>query len=458
MDKKNKIILCMIIIMILIIILLGMILLLNKKNPDNIISGNNISNNTNVVYNNTQTSEQMPKDGDYSNIPYSNEINNKLEYVNNRSDYFTMVSIVDNYISILENKNENKLMSILSPEYINKYNITKNNIFDKLTVPEKDNNYQYYKYTVTDMTTVQLDSSTSLYIVNGKCRIVGKNIIFSIKAMIEVDSVNKLYNLYPYQYIQDNGIDKIKIGEVVSNYNKEDINNRNNNTFSYIKVEDDEMVNKYFENLKELLLYYKDDAYNKLDSEYSSKRFSSKNEFESYLIDNKETIQLMQLSKYGIETNNNYIDYKCVDRYNNTYIFREQNGIMRYSFFLDNYTILPESTKKEYKDATELSKSKYQVEALIQKINAKDYKSIYNNLDSTFKNNNFKTIEALKTYINKNFYYLNDLSIIDIYQEENYNLFKCKIINLRNNNESKEITVVVSIKDGMNYTMSFSFE
>lgn len=457
MDKKNKIVLCMIIIMIIIIILLGMVLLLNKKNYGNNINENNISNNTNI-YNNIQTSEQMPKDGDYSNIPYSNEINNKLEYVNNRSDYFTMVSIVENYISLLENKNENKLMSILSPEYINKYNVTKNNIFNKLTIPEKDNNYQYYKYIVSDITTVQLDSSTSLYIVNGKCRIVGKNIIFSIKAMIEVDSVNKLYNLYPYQYIQDNGIDKVKIGEAITNYNKEEINNRNNNTFSYINVKDSEMANKYFENLKELLLYYKDDAYNKLNSEYSAKRFGNKSEFENYLTDNKDVIQLMQLSKYEVETNNNYIDYKCLDKYNNAYVFREQNGIMRYSFFLDNYTILSESTKKEYEDATELTKSKYQVEILIQKINTKDYKSIYNNLDNTFKNNNFKTIEALKTYINQNFYYLNDLNIIEIYQEENYNLFKCEIINLRNNNESKKLTVVVNIKDGMNYTMSFSFE
>lgn len=456
MDRKNKIVLSMIFVMIIIIISLCLILLLNKGNVKNIISNDNANEEINA--NNTIIPDQMPKDGDYSNIPYSDGIDNKLKYVNNRSDYFTMVSIVDNYIGLIENKNENKLISILAPDYINKYNITKNNIFQKLTIPEKDNDYQYYKYMVNDMTTVQLDNSISLYIVNGKCRIVGKNTIFSIKVMIEVDSVNKLYNLYPYQYIQDNKIDKIKIGESIANYTKEEINNRTNNTFSYMKIEDNEIVNKYFENLKELLLYYGDDAYNKLDSEYKDKRFGNKNEFDDYLKNNKETIQLMQLSKYEIKSNNNYVDYKCVDRYNNTYILREQNGIMRYSLFLDDYTIISDSTQKEYNDATELNKSKYQVETLIQKINTKDYKSIYNNLDTTFRNNKFKTIEYFKEYVNNNFYYSNELNIIDIYQENNYNLFKCEITNLRNNNETKQLTVVVSIKDEMNYTMSFSFE
>ena len=131
---------------------------------------------------------------------------------------------------------------------------------------------------------------------------------------------------------------------------------------------------------------------------------------------------------------------------------------MRSKVTLDNYTILSDTDTQKYQQATETDKARYQAETLIQKINMKDYKSIYDKLDSTFRNNNFKTVDSLKEYIKNNFYDINSIDVKDIYEEENYNVFKCEITNLRNNDETKQFTVVVSIKEGMDYAMSFSFE
>ena len=76
--------------------------------------------------------------------------------------------------------------------------------------------------------------------------------------------------------------------------------------------------------------------------------------------------------------------------------------------------------------------------------------------------------EVANSYLNWIWWILEPLCLMLIYafvfgflfkhKEENYNVFKCEITNLRNNDETKQLTVVVSIKEGMDYAMSFSFE
>ena len=450
--KKNQKILITFIILISIMILITISLLLVLKR-ENRKKENNISNQ---LINNIENSYIEEINDDVEITP--NKIDNKIKYEDDRSTYFTIRALYNNYINWIGHQNKADLKNILSPQYISKYGITDNNIWDKLTVPKIDNDKQYYKTIIIEMLTAQIDDTTNVYIVKGKGRIVGKDTMFTVQAMFEVDAINNIYNVYPYQYLKDNGFDKLKVGDQISNYTKEEIIYRGNNKFIYTKKSDKEMANEYFNDYRELLQYYKDDAYSKLDVQYSKKRFGSKENFENYLEENRMTIALMSINKYKVESYQNYTDYICSDKYNNIYIFRQQNGIMNYTVFLDDYTIMTEEELNYYNKLEEFDKVKYNLNKFIKMVNTKDYDSIYNVLDNTFKNNNFGNIENLKKYLKTNMYNINDIEILDLDDETyEYYVFSCKITNKRNEKETKNMTIIINQGEGTDFTMSFSF-
>lgn len=451
--KKNQKILITFIILISIMILITISLLLVLKRENR----NKENNMSNQLINNIENSYIEEINDDVEITP--NQIDNKIKYEDDRSAYFTIRALYNNYINLVGYQNKESLKNILSPQYVSKYGITDNNIFNKLTVPKTDNDRQYYKTIITEMLTAQIDNTTKVYIVKGNCRIVEKDTRFPIQAMFEVDTTNNIYNVYPYQYMKDNGYDKLKVGGQISSYTKEEITYRENNKFIYTKKSDKEMANEYFNDYRELLQYYSDDAYNKLNSEYSKKRFSSKENFKTYLEDNKDTIALLTINEYKVVSNSNYTDYICSDKYGNIYIFRQQGGIMRYSVFLDNYTVMLDEYAEEYNKLDKIDKGKYNLTKFINMVNTKDYNAIYNVLDNTFRNNNFSNIEKLKTYLKTNMYDINGIEIEDFDDETyEYYVFSCKITNKRNENETKNMTIIINQGEETDFTMSFSFE
>ena len=91
-------------------------------------------------------------------------------------------------------------------------------------------------------------------------------------------------------------------------------------------------------------------------------------------------------------------------------------------------------------------------------INHKDYNAVYNVLNSTFRDNNFKTINNLKKYIQNNFYQINDIEIKNGTDKDNFYTFTCKLINQENSKDSKNINIIISKTDNTNFEISFSFE
>ena len=259
--------------------------------------------------------------------------------------------------------------------------------------------------------------------------------------------------------MKDNGYDKLSIGVMFDNYKKEEIINREDNEFKYITKTDLEMAEEYFNNYRELLQYHTDGAYNKLNTEYAKRRFGSKENYQIYLKENKSTIDLMSINTYKVNSYKNYTDYICSDKYNNIYIFRQQDGIMRYSVFLDNYTVMTDEDVEYYNKLEEFDKAKYNLSKFIKQVNTKDYTAIYNSLDKTFRSNNFKTQDDLKKYLKNNLYNNNSIEIKDVDNETyEYYVFECRVTNLRNSSESKNITIIINQQEGTDYTMSFNAE
>lgn len=408
------------------------------------------SNVSNSITEDIENDVEYPDEGEYIII-------NKLNYANTTLDFFTINSLYNNYINLISQKSKNVLKDILSPNYITEYNITDSNMFDALQVPSLDNTKQSYKTNITEMLTTQVNDNTYVYIVKGNCRIVGNNTIFPMQVMFWVDKLNKTYYAYPEQYLQDKGINQLKLGDPFS-VELEEIKEQEYNKFKYIMKSDVEMANEYFNNYKELINYYPDQAFEKLNPEYMQKRFANKENFLKHLEENKKVLSFMKIEQYKVDSRGNYVDYICADKYDNLYIFRQEDGIMQYSVFLDNYTVPAQYYVEEYNKKSERAKIAYNLSKIMNMINTKDYNALYNSLDLTFRENNFKTVEDLKQYIKSNIYNLNAIEIKD-YEDSKYEYYvcKCDIINMENRDEKKSANIVIDQGEGMDFKMSFSF-
>ena len=70
-----------------------------------------------------------------------------------------------------------------------------------------------------------------------------------------------------------------------------------------------------------------------------------------------------------------------------------EEEVGKYSVVLDTYTIdLPEFIEK-YNSANEKTKVGLNIQKVFDAINNEDYEYVYNKLDNTFKQTNFKTVQ-----------------------------------------------------------------
>ncbi|MBR3254870.1 MAG: hypothetical protein IKF97_01380 [Clostridia bacterium] len=258
-----------------------------------------------------------------------------------------------------------------------------------------------------------------------------------------------------------------------NNFNKEFIVDANNkkrektesklveandyNTFSIQAVTEESLLNKYMEDYRYNAIYHIQDSYNTLNQDYKEKRFENIEKYKEYLKDREETIRTMKLSKYQINKYDTYEQYICLDQYDNYYIFNKYPN-MSYNVILDTHTIdLPQFTEK-YKKSNDGEKAGLNIEKFIDAINQKDYEFAYNVLDNTFKENNFPNLSEFEKFIKENFYEKNQIEHLGA-QKDEYIIYKIKIINKESNEqESKNLTIIMQLKDNTDFVMSFNFD
>ena len=459
MNKLQKGILILICIILFIIIVI-LITLSNNTNKTidninkNVISNDNETNNN--VVNNSIIDDERNGEIAYEGSEVSNDVK-KIKSLEDKNTYFTLDALCQNYINLVANECKEELMNVVSSRYIKEYNINESNILDIIEIPKMTNINQYYKIVILDILTVRIDQKTSLYIVKGKGRLVGNSDVFEYNIMIEVDNNQSVYSIYPSQYLKDKGYDKLVQGNQI-NYTANNIIKNKDNEFMHTLKDDLEMAKEYFNNYTEMLAYYKQDSYNKLNFQYMKEKFGSEQNFYNYLDEIKYIIYTMQINKYKVYHTKYYTDYVCTDQYENHYIFRQKNGIMDYTVFMDSYTVDLDTYKENYNNGNEVNKVKMQIEKFNQMLNTKDYNAIYNKLNSVFKQNNFNNVSNLKEYLQKNSYEINDIEIDDSYLNEDYYICECTLRNSKNTNEDKKINIIIKLIDYNNFEMSFSFE
>lgn len=449
--KKIKLVIIAIIICVIIIsgIVISLYKLQKQKTEQNEIPTKLLEQNVN---NQISSEEITDNPEDYENLSYIKEGYNILKYETSRRFYSTIETLTNNYINYIAYNNTEVLKDIISNEYKKQYGI--NNNFSNITAIPKASNRQQYKNIITEMLNSQIDDNVYIFFIKGKGRVIEINQQYEFYIMLQMDTNNKTYSIYPQQYIIDKAYNKLKVGDRI-NIKLEDIKRNTSNQFEFTSKTDLEMANVYFDNFKELIQYYNQDAYNQLNSEYSKKRFGNISKFNSYLKD-ANIVENMVINQYSVKSYRNYTDYICTDQYNNYYIFRQQGGIMRYSVFLDSYTVELDTFKENYEKADENTKVAIQVGKFKQMLNTKDYNAIFNKLNTVFRNNNFNTVSKLENYLKSKVYDINTIEIEDCNQNNDYYVCGCVLTNQKNTKEQKKMTIIIKLIDSNNFEMSFN--
>lgn len=136
---------------------------------------------------------------------------------------------------------------------------------------------------------------------------------------------------------------------VLSNYNfVEDKNIENDfgikehyevNEINYLYISTEDVIKKYYNDYKNILINNKEEAYNLLNKDYREKRFKNYDNFLNYVDSNlSDSIYSLSIDKYSVTNISAKKVYNVIDNNKNQFIFKE-NSIMNYEVYLDDFTV-----------------------------------------------------------------------------------------------------------------------
>ena len=380
----------------------------------------------------------------------------QLAYTQSRNYYFTVEAIIQQYINAIAQKDTNKLMPMIAEEYITKYSLTQETLLERLEKVATNQNTQQINYTVNEMLeAIQTDDTKSVFFVKGEYRANNAATYQEITNIVELDLMNNVYTIYPENYVKELGYNNLKVGDKLDFTNKV-IAQKQGNAITLIEKDDKAYTEALLKDWVERTLYKRQTAYDRLNAEYKNKRFSAYNAFDSYISGLR---YLPTMNEFTVDnTSMEYTDYICTDQYGAYYVFRVQGGIMRYTTFLDAYTVEIKSLKNIYDKATEENKIAIQLGKIKQMLNNKDYQAMYSKLMPNFKNTNYSNVNKLAEYLKQNTYAINAISLNDMEKNGDYYACTCLLHNQRDSNERKEMKVMMKLIDYSNFQMTFTMQ
>lgn len=445
MKNLKKIVLILIILMIIIAICLVLVIQFSKKSIEN--QGDE---GEDISFDSSKIEEVTDKIRYYTVSSCITKYFTQIEKDNFK--YYERTSEGEYVLAVEQSEINQDNYDLLSTEYIEKNNITVNNVSQYI-----DNITEAVIYTPLEMK-ASIDVNAEKYITHGFIENGQNDFIKEVYVIVNLDNNNKTFSIEPLLQQKYNSIDEIEI----ENKNLE-IKKNENNTFSDEQISYEYVSKAYFNAYKRMCLSNPTLAYKYLDSEYKQKRFSSIDKYKEYVEKNKKELNIITLKEYLVNNQDDYTEYVCKDQYENLYIFKEKS-INNFSILLDTYTITSNKFTTEYQNATTQKKVMLNVDKWMQMLNNRDYEAAFNVLDETFRNNNFNgDVNKFEAFMREKYPGHYDVSYIN-YSEQaggicTQGLALNEIGTSNNNNTiSKEqmLTIIIKLKDDMNFTMSFT--
>ena len=415
--------------------------------------------------------EQANKSKTENDISQVEDIQGKsFEEIKDYKTYFSVKEVINNYITYMKQINGDEyvdtsrlnmtkaeiaeamqedgldaIKSILDDDY--KKNISDNSIIQIQNQYKQNGTYDKevtYSLNIDNVYECQL--TNNIIITLAEAKLNGKE----LNVLVKFDNKNNTYSMFLDDYVSKYNYNK-NMDKKDFNISKNEIikNSYNNN----IKVDDSEVyvITQYFSDFRMKMLNDTEVAYRELDSDYAQKKFGDYSNFQNYINENKESITYAGINKYQVVENSDNKEYICIDENGKYYIFVE-SGIGKYTVVLDTYTIdLPEFLTK-YNSSNERIKVGMNIQKVFDAINDKDYEFVYNKLDSSFKQNNFKTLSEFKDYAEKNFVG-KQLKYDECQQQGSIYVFNITITDGTNQTGKN---VIMKLLDGTDFVMSFN--
>ena len=430
-----------------------------------------------IIYlKNISVSSEATKELKEQENAYINTLNNPATMVNGKKPelvtygniYYTVSSLIKNYMKYIDQGNIQAVYNILDEEYIKENNI---NIEDVLFKIDRYSNIEKYK--VEDMYELS-GSRYTIYYVKGNLN--NKKVFITVNT----DFTNKTFSINPIKQEEYEKLINTIVEGMTGSEKQIDLNEYNK--INYKNISTEQMSENLLQDYVINALYYPEKAYNSLDEDYREKRFGSLGEFKKYVEDNQKTLKKIdksniksylefdkeedytnylegldriQLNKYATQDTENGTQFICVDDCDNYYIF-DTTAVMKYTLKLDTYTIESDKFKTAYDSGSDQKKVQLNIDKFIKMINNKDYNHAYEVLDDQFKNNYFKTEDDFEKYVKNNFFEYNSVSYDKFSQEGEIYIYKITLSDktLVKDNK-KSINIIMQLKEGTDFVMSF---
>lgn len=403
---------------------------------------------------------------------YQKETDTILSQVTNRVDYYTVKTCIGKYYadySILFNPeiyyigfseervkqeqadNTQAIYDMLDSQYITEKGITIDNLGTNLKKIEVITPY------ITNMYVNHRTNNMDIYVIDGTIKTDITDAGEKFQIILKLDILNKTFSIMPSEYVEE------KYGNILDGQNldielTDSIEKNNNNQFVYRTITEEDYMKDLFAELKNELLYDHEKAYNHLNEEYRNKKFATLEKFNNWATSKEEEYKNMVLAQYQTVQEDGYTQYVLVDQNGKYYIFNE-TGVMDYTTMLDTYTVdLPEFIEK-YNKSNDADKAGMNLQKIVDAINDRDYTYVYNKLDETFKQNNFKTENDFIAYMQNAFYANNNVEFSNYRASGDLHIFDATFTDRNNaNNQARSKTFIIQLKEGTDYRLSFNVQ
>ena len=442
MDKNKFIAKIIGIIITLLIILMILLIILNKEKDKN--------KNQNTIQNNNTT---------YSNTLAPRLYTNKnLMELNSSKVLLALQDCINNYYDYIYSKNYKAIVNVLNSDYINSKQINEYNVLNNVeNISEKSSFFvekAYYEE-------ISYDKEYKYY-VYGEAYSNDLKKVNSYMYVVYLNTFDSAFYIEPYGQGDEESFSK-KVKELSTNTGNElsEVTDSGNtkikvndyNTYK-MKTETDLTKNVILNALKYYNFLQQNDVnrqYMLLEETYRSKRFGSAQNLDTNF--KYANINLEYVRK-SYDSNNNII-YIGIDSNDKYYIITEKSPT-DFSIMLDSYTVPLAETTNKYSSVYNQQKACMCLEQVKEMLNNKDYKTIYNHLNSTYKNNNFETQAKFESYMKEKFYDINNFKYESYQVSNNSYIINVKVSD--NTDETKNFTMnfVVKLADSIDkFEMSF---
>ena len=356
-----------------------------------------------------------------------------IQEENSEAGYIIMSNCIEKYLQFNIKKDKDKLAQILESE-----------------LDEVEQIDEHYYLKIDTIYKIERINDTTYFV---KCLLNKEPIYFAIN----VDYMN---NSFSIRKIDKNEFNNAKENKVASQY-KESITIESNseNIIGDIVIDSFDIADKYYSKYNEMALNNPEIAFEMLDNQYKKLKFNNDLEaFKEYIENNKERIYNSIVVNVESREEENYNRYIATDTTENKMEIKEYH-YTDFDIILDDYTIQSQEDINVYMNLEDEEKIKYNINKIFTMLSKKEYSTIYNLLDNTFKEKNFPTLEIFKKYVDDNFFTENVLGNITMEKRANNYIvtvpYKSGVSSVA---EKREKVFVMRLLEGTDFVISFTVE